>query len=123
MAATAAQRTRLRFELGHDATSLPDADANAIWDWAVADYGSYDADVWMAAAVLIGRKNLLAQARKQVTYKAGQSSENLTDIAKGLAEDIARDEKKLEEAIQKNSPAAKIVATRKKPPVYRSNPS
>jgi|GEM_PF-2645479 len=82
MPATATEITSLRRQLDADASALPDADINAMWDEAVADYPKYvgTRPVIFAVVRLQAWRELMASASKRVDYKQNQSEEKLSQL-------------------------------------------
>ena len=116
------ERDNLRLDLGHDTTSLPDAAADVLFDRAEAEYAGYSRAIIFAAARLRGRRQIKAQANKQVDYQANQAEEKLSQIAKALAEDIEQDELELNELLQKERSSARVGLLHRKPMNYREMP-
>lgn len=122
MPATPLEKQRLRLETGDDSASLPDADLDALFEIAEADYAGYGRAAQYAFARLLRRQSLLAQARKQVDYSANESSEKLSQIAAGLESDVARDMDVLSVLIAQSRPAFGVGKSRRVPPRQQETP-
>lgn len=110
------ERNRLRKRLGHDVTSLLDADADDLFTQAEELYASRSRAVQFQQAVVIGRQDLLAEAVKRVTYDAGDASENLSDVAKAIQKMLQDDMAQLDMLLSNDQASAvRIVGTRRKP--------
>lgn len=122
MPATSLERQRLRLETGDDPNSLPDAEVDALFDIAEAEYAARSRSVHYAFARLLRRQNLLAHARKQADYSANESSERLSQIANGLAQDVTRDAQALLDVLAAEQPAFGIGKGRRVPPRHKEQP-
>lgn len=103
MAATTIEINRLRRQLGADAESLPDAEIADLFSEAEATYLGYARDVVFAAVRLQAWRDMMAQAAKEVTYREGSSSENLSDLMKNMRALEASYKQMLDDAIQDHS--------------------
>lgn len=70
---------------------------------ALEEHPDGSANAHLAYAVILGLNQRMTEAIEQVTYKANESSENLSDIRKGYMEAIAKWEKRLETALVANT--------------------
>lgn len=117
---TSTERNRWRVRLGY-ATGEGDIDDDGVdfyFTWAtdeLAADGYTDADLIFKLALVHGCENLLMQARKRVTHKAGESSENLSDIQKGLEKDLAQLQAEFEQALKGKTSAIRLVGMRQSP--------
>lgn len=117
------ERNRLRRKLGLDEIGMPDAHADDLLDEAESLYPDNSRGVQFACAVWEGRKELHAQASAQVTFSEGESSQNLSDIAKALAVAVEQDRKRLEALIQQDAGASfRMGKMARKPRRWRDAP-
>lgn len=70
-------RNRLRRDTGTDATSLPDADADAIMVEAAESYSGAAATAYARVLAIQG---IMASAAKLASYRQNASSENASDV-------------------------------------------
>lgn len=80
--ATDAERDRLRADIGANETSLPDPDADAIFEEAGEKYSV--AGQSSAYARVIAIRRILASSARLVSYRQNNSSENSSDVSKNL---------------------------------------
>jgi hypothetical protein len=120
--ATETQRERLREDIGADSTSLPDADADAIF--TEAGEAHTDATAIKAATRVIAIRRLLASSAKLTTYKQNASSENLSDVFKHLRMLLGVWQGELDDAVAGASAngAARFGGIRRKPKKIREYP-
>lgn len=120
--ATEFQRSRLRDDIGADATSLPDAEADAIYVEAGESYT--DADSIKAATRVIAIRRLLASSAKLTTYRQNNSSENMSDVFKHLQDLLGLWQGELDKAVTAGSAvgAARFGGMRRKPAAIREYP-
>lgn len=120
---TALQRSRLRDDIGADSTTLPDAEADAIYVEAGESY-SVTASIDAAARVIAIRR-LLASSAKLTTYRQNNSSENASDIFSHLQGLLALWQGELDKAIAGGSTvgSARFGGMRRKPKVIREYPN
>lgn len=84
MTATATEKTRFRRKLDGDATSMPDAYIDAVFDEAEETYAGYERAVIFKQALVLGVDDLLMKSAKTVDYDQNQSSEKRSQIHKAL---------------------------------------
>ena len=116
MPAQGSEAALLRRKSGDSVTSLPDEDLDMLFEQAETDYVDYSRKVIFQAVLVERKRELLAVARKAVTYQLNETRENLSDIAKGLAEDLEKEEAKLAELISLEKPVALRTAVMKRIP-------
>lgn len=122
MPAQTNEATLVRFKTGDDASSLSTEIIDMLFDEAEAKYGSYSRNVIKQAVIVERYRNLVASSRQDVTYKQNETSENISDISKGYAQDLDREEAKLASMISSEGTPAYIVATRRIPSKNRDMP-
>ena len=120
--ATASQRSRLRADIGADATSLPDAEADAIYVEAGESYT--DADAIKAATRVIAIRRLLASSAKLVSYRQNNSQESASDVYKHLRDllDLWQGELDSASAAASTVGVARFGGLRRKPKHIREYP-
>jgi hypothetical protein len=113
--ADATQRSNLRSDTGTDATSLPDAEIDAIYEDGESKYS--DATSADAYARVVVFRRLMAQAAPRTSYKQNQSTESLSDMFKAYADLLKQWESALAEAViaASTSGAARWGGMKKKP--------
>jgi hypothetical protein len=113
---------RLRRDVGANVTSLPDADANALFVEAAETYSNAASAAAYTRALAI--QGLLASSAKLVSYRQNQSSENASDVFEHLTRLLSLWEQKTADA-QKlaGNGAARFGATGKKPTRIREYPN
>lgn len=121
--ATELQRNRLRDDIGADATTLPDAEADAIYVEAGETYtvaASID-----AATRVIAIRRLLASSAKLTSYRQNNSSENASDIFGHLKDLLDLWQSNLDKAVTAGSAvgAARFGSMRRKPKAIREYPN
>jgi len=86
MGATATEITSLRRQLSADATALPEADINAMWDEAEALYPTHVTNrrVIFAVVRLQAWRDLMVSASKRLDYKQNQSEEKGSQLLKNM---------------------------------------
>lgn len=86
MGATPTEITSLRRQLDADATALPDADINAMWDEAEALYPDHVTNRRLIFAVvrLQAWRDLMVSASKRLDYKQNQSEEKGSQLLKNM---------------------------------------
>ena len=86
MGATSTEIASLRRQLDADATALPEADINAMWDEAEALYPAQVANrrVIFAVVRLQAWRELMVSASKRVDYKQNQSEEKGSQLLKNM---------------------------------------
>lgn len=99
MPATSSEKTLFRTRLGGNATAMPDAYVDAIFDEAETDYAGYSRSVQVNAALYIGAQDLLANAAAQVDYDANESSEKRSQRFKHLESLVKLRRQLLDEAL------------------------
>jgi hypothetical protein len=82
--ATATQRERLRLDIGATVSSLPDLEADAIYEEAGESYT--DTASLNIYARVIGLRRILASSAKLTSYAQNESRENLSDVFKHVKE-------------------------------------
>lgn len=80
--ATSTERKRLRSDIGATEASLPNTEADDIFEEAGEDYTT-TAEI-KASTRVIAIQRLLASSARLTTYKQNQSSENASDVFKHL---------------------------------------
>jgi hypothetical protein len=121
--ASATDIARLRRDTGTDETSLPDEDAEDIFDEAGEKYSDSATASSFTRVLVI--QSLLSSAAKMHTYKQNESTENLSDVFKHLRDLLAIWEAKTEDAITAaagSSGAARFGGLRRKPAKVREYP-
>lgn len=111
---TEAQRVRRR--TSDTDTTFPTDDVNLLFDQAEEDYAAYSRRVIFQAVVIARLKELVIAASKSVTYQLNETRENLSDIAKILAEQLKEEEAALDELISLEKPVALRTAVMKRVP-------
>lgn len=120
---TDAERTRARFKTGDDDTSLPNDIIDLLFEEAEEEYPGKTRKVIIQAVNVLRRENLLMQACKNVTYRQNEATENLSDIAKGMAADLEKERAKLDEMVKdEDGPIGYVGAIRKVPTRRREEP-
>lgn len=116
------QRNRLRADIGADATTLPDAEADEIFVEAGESYT--DAGAIKAATRVIAIRRLLASSAKLTTYRQNNSSENASDVFKHLKDLLSLWQGELDDASAAASTvgAARFGGLRRKPKLIREYP-
>lgn len=123
MAVTQSQIDRLRRDTGTTETSLPDEDIQDIFDEAGEKYSDSATAASFARVLVI--QSLLSNAAKLHSYKANESSENLSDVFKNLQALLKVWEGKVSDAITDaagSSGAARFGGLRRKPAKVREYP-
>ena len=121
--AAASAIDQLRDDTGYTATTLIDADAQALLDEAAAAYT--DADSAYAYARLITLRRLLASSAKLHSYTANNSKEEASDVFKHLRQLLAYWQKQLAAAVAVDSArpaAARFGKTGRKPARIKEHP-
>lgn len=119
MATTAADR--LRRDLGASEAALSDEDAADLLEEAGEKYS--DTASAYAYARVLGIQGLLSSSAKLTSYKANESSENLSDVFKHLKELLKVWEDKTTDAVAAGgSGAARFGSVRRKPAAVREYP-
>lgn len=95
--ATAAQRDRLRRDIGADATTMLDAEADALFDEAAESYS--DASVSGVYTRVLALRGYVASKAKLASYTQNEESEDLSDIFKHLTKLLDYWESELTKAI------------------------
>lgn len=90
--------TRLRRDIGADATSLPDAEAEALFVEAAESYS--DAAGILAATRVLAIRGLLANAAKLTTYQQNASMERLSDVFSHLEKLLGYWQEQLDGAVK-----------------------
>jgi hypothetical protein len=80
--ATAAERSRLRDDIGADSTTLSDAEADEIFIESGEVYT--DANSLIAYTRVIAIRRLLASSAKLVSYRQNETQESASDVFKHL---------------------------------------
>lgn len=119
---TESQRERLRADIGADATTLPDVEADDIFDEAGESYT--DAAAMTAATRVIAIRRLLASASKLVSYRQNNSQESASDVFKHLRELLDLWQGELDDAVAAGSAVgvARFGGMRRKPKLIREYP-
>lgn len=121
--ATELEISRLRRDTGTDATSLPDEDAEDIFDEAGERYT--DAGTASAYARVLVIQSLLSGAAKMTSYRQNESEEKLGDVFKNLQALLKVWEAKTSDAITAaagSSGAARFGGLRRKPATVKEYP-
>lgn len=119
MATTAADR--LRRDLGASEAALSDEDAADLFEEAGEKYS--DTASAYAYARVLALQGILASAAKLTSYKANESTENLSDVFKHLKELLKLWEDKTTDAVgAAGSGAARFGGIRRKPAAVREYP-
>ena len=120
--ATPSQLNRLRADIGADATSMPDAEANDIFAEAEETYS--DAASMTAATRVIAIRRLLASSAKLVSYRANNSQESMSDVFEHLRQLLSLWQGELDDATSTASSvgAARFGGWRRKPKLIREYP-
>lgn len=125
MPATDTERSRLRRKTGDNDTSLSDAEIDALFDEAEAEYSEYDRLIQFWGAVVERKRELKAAAAADVTYDQGDKSERLSDLYKHAQKEFDDAQTKLERLIDKHevesSQTVRILGARRRPR-HRSKP-
>lgn len=122
MPATETEMTLLRFKTKRDEEDLPDSIINMLFDEAEVRYAGKSRQVIQLAVRVEVLRSLVAEYRVDVSYKQNETSENLSDIAKGYAQDLAKAESDLEDLLKDTQLAVGMGATRKVPKRNRETP-
>lgn len=119
---TESQRERLRADIGADATTLPDLEADDIFDEAGESYT--DAAAMTAATRVIAIRRLLASSAKLVSYRQNNSQESASDVFTHLKQLLSLWQGELSDAISSASTVgtAKFGGLRSKPKRIREYP-
>ena len=116
MPALPSEAELIRFKTGRDESNLTNEIIDILFDEAEVTYASYSRKVVKQAVVVEVYRNLVASNREDVTYKQNETSENMSDISKGYAQDLAQAEEKLTQLIEGEKPVALRTAVMKKVP-------
>lgn len=114
---------RLRRDVGADSTSLPDADADDIFDEAGEKYT--DSATAASYARVLAIQGILASSSRLTTYRQNESTENLSDVFKHLTQLLSIWEAKTADAITAaagSSGAARFGGVRRKPATIKEYP-
>lgn len=121
MATSAAQKQRLRDDVDGNATSLPDAEIDAIFDEAAETYTDLAAQTAYTRVIAIRR--LLASSAKLTDYAANESQEKLSQVFKHLRDLLSFWQDELEAAIAATAgSAARFGRTMAKPTKVKEYP-
>lgn len=117
MAATATELSLIRMAIGDTSeTVFTDDELQALWTDAAGDYSeSTQRKVIRCQVVVDAIEALMVDAAKQVSYKANQASENLSDIYNHLKDLHARHMAKLAEAKRKEMSSARTGVMKRVP--------
>lgn len=119
--ATAAQRDRLRRDVGANSTALSDDDADDLFEEAGELYT--DGATITAYTRVLALQGILASSAKLTSYKQNESTENLSDIFKHLKELLKLWEDKTTDAVgAAGSGAARFGGIRRKPATIKEYP-
>lgn len=121
--ATELDYSRLRRDVGADETSLDDDAAEALFVEAAERYT--DTGTASAYTRVLALQGLLSSAAKLHSYKANESTENLSDVFKHLTQLLAIWEAKTDDAITAaagSSGAARFGGVRRQPAKVREYP-
>lgn len=110
--ATETQRDDFRVDLGDTGDGFTDPEIDRLFARAEAVYS--DAALIYAYAKVLGARQLYAQAIKRVTYKQGDSTENLSDIAKGLKQLEQMYQGELDDLVNSKSSPVKLMGMKTK---------
>lgn len=122
MPATESEHTLIRYKVKRDESQLSHEIIDLLFDEAEADYLGKSRRVVKQAALVEVLRGLVAEYRTDTSYKQNQTSENLSDIAKGYAEDLAKAEATLEDMLSSETSFGYMAATRKMPVSKRDMP-
>lgn len=106
----------IRFITGTTEATLPNEILDMLFNVASDTYAAYSRGIWIQAILVSWYQNRVATYRTDVTYKQNETSENLTDIAKGYALDLENAKKELEDLIAAEKTVALRTTTIKKIP-------
>lgn len=115
------QRSRLREDIGANETSLPDADADAIYTEAAETHATAGA-AQDALARVIAIRRLLASSAKLTTYRQNASSENASDVFQHLQQLLGLWQGELAAAVRRSAGAARFGSPKRVPPRIREYP-
>lgn len=120
--ATALQRDRLRSDIGATILSMPDFEADEIFDEAGESHT--DTASITAATRVIALRRLLASSAKLTDYRQNQSSESLSDVFDHLKQLLAYWEGELDKATAAASAtgAARFSGLRRRPKRVKEYP-
>ena len=120
--ASESQRSRLRADIGANEASLPDDEADEIFDEAGESYT--DADAITAATRVIAIRRLLASSAKLVSYRQNNSQESASDVFAHLRLLLSLWQDELDSAVKSASSVgvAKFGGMRRKPKNIREYP-
>lgn len=122
MPASATEAKLIRFNTGRTESQLGQAILDMLYDKAETQYAAYSRDVVSQAVLVEVYRNLVATHRQDVNYKQNETSENLSDIAKGYAQDLEAAKAELNEMIESEGVSAYIVSTRRIPSNRKDTP-
>lgn len=117
MPPTAQEVRNFRRKLGSTPTDFPIDEVEDIFAEAEDQYSSYTRAVIFQAALLEGRKNLLALALKETDYSQGSSSVSLGQVARNLQAMVNADQETLDNLIDGEEIGVRWGGTRS--PVHR----
>ncbi len=118
---TATDRARLRRDVGADVTSLPDADADALFVEAAETYS--DTTTATAYTRVLAIQGLLASSAKLTSYRQNQSSEEASDVFEHLSRLLELWEEKTADGVMASGNGAmRFGRTGKKPTRIKEYP-
>lgn len=122
MAVTALEISRIRRDTGTDATSLPDATIQEIFDEAAEIYTDANSALYYTRVAVI--TGLLSSSARLSSYRQNESSENLSDVFKHLQSLLELWQGKLDTAVTLGTvtSAARFGGTRRKPASVKEYP-
>lgn len=111
----------LRRKTADNESTLTDEAIELLFDEAESDYVGYDRKVVFQAVVIARLDELYTASIRKVTYKKGETTENLSDMAKAFANKLADAKKKLDDLIVSTSLPALRTAVMKPIPSRRKS--